>query len=150
MLFWWAQMQSVHACAVQTHFSVFILFLKNVPKRPPKCSLLATFLSKNRFRKPSEICNKKQTSLFGKSAKNTSKKGFPFRVGRVFLGPFSQWGPRWAPKPSLVPPGVVLRRFWHPFGMVFGGFGLLFGCFFDAFRGRFGARPPALFCENSR
>ena len=36
-------MQSVHACAVQTHFFVFLLFLKKVWKRSPKCSLLGTF-----------------------------------------------------------------------------------------------------------
>ena len=28
MISGWADMQSVHACAVQTHFSVLILFLK--------------------------------------------------------------------------------------------------------------------------
>ena len=59
-----------------------------------------------------------------------------------FSGPVSHWGPRWAPRPSLDLPGVVFRRFSHPFGMVVGGFGIILGCFGMLFvAGSVPARP---------
>ena len=38
----WAHMQSVRACAVETHFSIIYLFSKKAPKRPPLRLILAT------------------------------------------------------------------------------------------------------------
>ena len=64
---------------------------------------------------------------------NTSKKGVGFRACAVFSGPFSHWGPRWAPRPSLDLPGVVLSRFWHPLGMVFDLPGVVLRRFWHSF-----------------
>ena len=43
----WARMQSVNACAVQTHLSVFILFLKKVSHRVQTGFIWGSFLFQN-------------------------------------------------------------------------------------------------------
>ena len=44
----WADMQSVHACAVETHFSIFSLLLKTTPKIVHVGSISATIFFENR------------------------------------------------------------------------------------------------------
>ena len=43
----WAHMQSVHACAVQTHFLVFVIFFKKTSQSVQHWSILESFLLPN-------------------------------------------------------------------------------------------------------
>ena len=59
-------------------------------------------------------------------------------------------GAQMGPKALLRPPGGGFEEVLAPFWDGFWRFWPRFGLFFDAFRGTFGARPPAPFYKNSR
>ena len=95
-----AYLQSVHACAVQTHFSLFLLLLENASKRHPKCSLLDTFGAPLASQMPPNIAFK----LFCRRPKKSYfLKGFRWSL-------WAQIAPKMPP-----PPHNFLTPFWYLF-----------------------------------
>ena len=105
-------MQSAHACAVQTHFFVFALRPEKWSKKPPKSSSKSSKIhSKNASRARQEFMQKKlthKTQKMLKSVEKGSQKGLGFRAGNVFkiitIRDFFKMGPQaskmspWSPK----------------------------------------------------
>ena len=119
-------------------------------------SSFAPFSSKNRFRTPSAISSKIYTSLFEKSAKNTSKIGLHFwRHSCFYMVLFLNGGP----EGSQDPPWTSRGRFSEGFGTLLGcsltsrgwfcrGFGTLLELFSMLFIARAAPARPHRFEKN--
>ena len=119
-------------------------------------SSFAPFSSQNRFRTPSAISSKIYTSLFEKSAKNTSKMGLRFDAFPLYLMVLFLNG---GPEGSQDPPRTSRGRFDEVFGTLLGwfltsrgwfcrGFGTLLGLFSMLFIARAVPARPHRFEKN--